>query len=219
MKKTYWWMGVLVLLSCVTTGVFLSLAPDVIPVHYNAAGAIDRWGSKYEYLLLPAVTALMGIFFFFVLRNEEKKARQSNAKTVGIVGILVLLQFNIMWIFFFVSALKSAEMTGGFEIGVKGMFVLMMAFFMLMGNLMPKTKRNGAFGLRTKWSMADDVCWQKSQRLGGYSMMITGALGIAVISLAPVEWGAWGMLVLLLAMTITDIAGTYWIWKKEHCKE
>ena len=99
------------------------------------------------------------------------------------------------------------------------MFVLMMAFFMLMGNLMPKTKRNGAFGLRTKWSMADDVCWQKSQRLGGYSMMITGALGIAVISLAPVEWGAWAMLALLFAMTVADVVGTYWIWKKEHCKE
>jgi uncharacterized membrane protein len=200
----------------VTTGVFLSLAPDTIPAHYNAAGVIDRWGSKHEYLLFPAITALMGIFFAFVLRNEEKKGRKSNAKMVLVVGILVLIHFNAMWILFFVNALKATELAEGFVFGTKAMNLVLMASFIPLGNQMPKAQKNTLFGLRTKWSMADDLCWQKSQRFGGYLMMGTGALGVAVVSLVPEPWSVWVMLALILAMAVVATAGTYVIWKREQ---
>lgn len=45
-----------------------------------------------------------------------------------------------------------------------------------LGNIMPKVKRNGVFGVRTKWSMVNDTCWNLSQRFGGMSFVITGAL-------------------------------------------
>lgn len=41
---------------------------------------------------------------------------------------------------------------------------------------MPKVKRNGVFGVRTKWSMSNDTCWNLSQRFGGMSFVITGIL-------------------------------------------
>ena len=59
MKKFYAWIVVLILLSFVMTGVFLTMAPDVVPVHFGPDGNVDRMGSKYEFLLLPAI-ALFG---------------------------------------------------------------------------------------------------------------------------------------------------------------
>ena len=50
-------------------GMILSLVlfwgsiPDQIPGHYNAAGEIDRWGSKWELLLLP----FCGVFLYAIL--------------------------------------------------------------------------------------------------------------------------------------------------------
>ncbi len=39
--------------------------------------------------------------------------------------------------------------------------------FVICGNIMPKSDRNEAFGLRTPWSLSNDEVWRKSQRFGG----------------------------------------------------
>ena len=51
------------LLSLVGVVVYLILTwktiPDQIPAHYNAAGEINRWGSKSELIVLPIISWLM----------------------------------------------------------------------------------------------------------------------------------------------------------------
>ena len=79
---------------------------------------------------------------------------------------------------------------------------------------MPKAQRNSVLGLRTKWSMADDVCWQKSQRLGGFLMVGTGILGVALVSLVPAAWAGITVLALILVMAAAATAGSYAIWKR-----
>lgn len=219
MKKTYLWILALVLLSFVSAGIFLALAPEEIPAHYNVHGQIDRWGSKYEYLIMPALTALFAALMVWVSRYEGKKSRESNARVVAGMTVWVLLLFNAMWIFFMMQALKTAEQTvPGPELSLKGILILMMASFIPLGNRMPKTQRNSLLGLRTKWSMADDVCWQKSQRLGGITMVAAGALGVALLSVLPMDWGMCVVTALLLIMTAADVAGTYLIWKRQQNK-
>lgn len=215
MKKAYQWMIGLMLLSVVTVGVFLTLAPDTIPVHYNAAGEIDRWGSKYEFLVFLFLTAFMGIFMALVGRHEGKKGDATNETVVLGVGIWVLVLFNAIWLFFFWKTLSGTDLTGNEDLGMKGIFLLLAASFLPLGNQMPKARRNSLYGLRTKWSTADDVCWQKSQRFGGYLLVGTGILGIVLVSLVPVNWAAIAVVVLLLVMAVAATVGTYVIWKKE----
>lgn len=51
------------LLSLVGVVVYLILAwktiPDQIPAHYNAAGEVNRWGSKSELIVLPIISWLI----------------------------------------------------------------------------------------------------------------------------------------------------------------
>ncbi len=42
--------------------------PDKVPAHYNAMGEVDRWGSKWEFLILPIV----GAFLLVLLQILEK---------------------------------------------------------------------------------------------------------------------------------------------------
>ena len=218
MKKIYKWMIGLTLLSFVTAGFFLTLAPDTIPVHYNAAGEIDRWGSKYEFLLFPILTLVMGLFMGLVARHEGKKGENTNALVAAGVGVWSLVLFNAIWLFFFWKTLEGTDLTGSEDVGIKGIYLLMMASFLPLGNVMPKAQRNSFYGLRTKWSMANDVCWQKSQRLGAYSLMGMGILGIVLVSLLPAARATFAVLGLLLIMALVDIIGTYVIWKKENAK-
>lgn len=94
----------LMLLSVGITAVMLIFMPDIVPVHYDAAGEMDRLGSKYEHLVFPIATALMGSFFLFmekaVIRTHREKMSKAELRIFYICGIAVLLWFIILGIWF-----------------------------------------------------------------------------------------------------------------------
>lgn len=48
--------------------------PEQIPGHYNAAGAVDRWGSKAELWFLPVFVALMfGSLIYYIVKLNRAK--------------------------------------------------------------------------------------------------------------------------------------------------
>ena len=69
MKHLYRFAVALIILGFVGTAVFLVLAPDIVPAHYNFAGEVDRMGSKYEYVLFPFVSAGLGIIFLLLAKQ------------------------------------------------------------------------------------------------------------------------------------------------------
>lgn len=216
MKKAYGWMTGLVLVSVVMVGLFLTVAPDTLPIHYNAAGEIDGWGSKYTYLLFPFFSAFMGIFLGLVARYEHRQGRPENAAVVTGMAVWVLVLFDALWAFFLIRGLKGTDAVPGEELWVKVLFLLLMASMIPLGNAMPKASRNSLYGLRTKWSMADDVCWQKSQRIGGWSSVGTGIVGVVLAALLPARWVSYACVGCLLLMAVGDTAATYVIWKRRQ---
>ena len=217
MKKIYQLIVLLILLSFVTVGVFMTLAPDLIPVHYDLQGNIDRWGSKYEFLILPVLTALFGGVMTLIGRSEGRKGQEMNEKVIAILSIWVLILFNIIWSFFMWKGFQGDDLIDiSWDLATKVFFVILIGLFIPLGNMMPKVRRNGVLGLRTKWSMANDACWQRSQRFGGFLMVFTGFVGVAAVSIAPVSWGGYIMLGLILVMTLGGVTGTYLIYRKEH---
>lgn len=217
MKKAYYWIVAMVLLTFVVTGIFLTAAPEQIPVHYDIRGNIDRWGSKYEFLVFPVISLVFGCTMAWIARVTGKKGEEFNEKVVTGMAAVVLVFFNAMFAFFMWKALTPDTLSNGSEeIGVKILLVLFGASFIPLGNILPKTTRNGMIGLRTKWSMADDVCWQKSQRLGGMLMVTTGILAVVLVSLLPVSWGVAVLLVLLLADVVASVWGSWRIYQKAY---
>lgn len=73
MKYLYRLAVVLIALGFVGTIIFLVLAPDIIPAHYNLAGDVDRIGSKYEYILFPFISAGMGVIFILLAKQAKTK--------------------------------------------------------------------------------------------------------------------------------------------------
>ena len=56
MKKAMW---IISIISIILTAVALQFMPDSVPMHYNAAGEIDRWGSKYENYIFPILIIVL----------------------------------------------------------------------------------------------------------------------------------------------------------------
>ena len=73
MKYFYRLGWALIALGFVGTIVFIILAPDTIPVHYNAAWEVTRMGSKYEYIMFPFISAGIGAVFFLLAKQAQNK--------------------------------------------------------------------------------------------------------------------------------------------------
>lgn len=217
MKKTYWAILAMILLGFVSVGLFFSLAPDLIPVHYDASGQVDRWGSKYEYLIMPAMSLVFAIFMVWLARREGKQGQEMNEKVVLGMTAWVLLLFNLLWLFFMWKAIDIAQTGNGLgELPAKGLLILLFAAFIPLGNRLPKAQRNRVFGVRTKWSTANDRCWQKSQRMGGYVLVICGILGVILCALLPAAWCIWAALALSIGVSIACTVGSYCIYRREE---
>ena len=48
--------------------------PEKVPMHYDLSGNIDRWGSRYELMLIPAVVLAVMLVFIAMITHFEKKA-------------------------------------------------------------------------------------------------------------------------------------------------
>ena len=224
MKKLYTSLFIAFLVCIAGTAVFLIISPDRIPVHYNFAGEADRIGSKYENLFLPLLAVVLSTFFVLIAKREGKKGQQNNEKVLLITGLFTVVFFTLLGFYFMWKALKydpesAAQVSAGdiyrFEsIGIGALMVV-------LGNIMPKARRNSMFGVRTKWSMANDSVWQKSQRFGGIVLVIAG---FAMIILSMFITGSWNLLILpfvLAAALIVTVSASrrYYLEDKERRAE
>ena len=200
MKKIMWAVS---FISLAGTAIVLQFMPDQVPMHYDAVGTIDRWGSKYENLIFPVIILVMSLFWTLVMRYFEKKAlketdekekagAKSNAKVLGIVGLCMAVMFTVMQGFILYGAYNEA-VSGAtkwtVDIGKVSM-ILMGIILIVLGNFMTKTRINGVAGVRISWSMYNDNTWRRSNRFGAYALMIAGVLTIITAVLMKNSFGA-----------------------------
>ena len=60
MKNKILW--IVTFIPTIVTAIVLKIMPDQVPMHYDAAGNIDRWGSKYENFIFPVIIIGMTLF-------------------------------------------------------------------------------------------------------------------------------------------------------------
>lgn len=61
------------------------------------------------------------------------------------------------------------------------LFAFMVGFFLIVGNYITTTRRDGFGGLRNRYTLADEVVWAKSQRMMGRAIVLAVLAGIPSI--------------------------------------
>ncbi len=98
MKYLYRITVILIVFGFIGTAVFLMLAPDIMPAHYNSAGVVDRMGSKYEYILFPVISAGMGgIFLLLAKQTRALTEKIFLATAIGEVLLFHGIGVSAMW--------------------------------------------------------------------------------------------------------------------------
>lgn len=149
---------------------FYKKMPDMIPVHWNFAGEVDRYADKFNaYVTTPILLVLAGIFMNFMLDNDPKNKTQKNmAITIG--------KISIPGIIFFIFMIQTIYGLGK-EININLITnMLLGVLFIALGNYLPKAKRNYVVGIRVPWTLNSDENWNRTHRLGGIVYIITGLM-------------------------------------------
>ena len=208
MKKLYIAMIAVLLLCAAGTVVLTLLSPDRIPLHYNIAGEADRFGSRYQNVMWPLLTAAFGALFAALAKHERKKPEKSNEKILLITGVAALAFFTLFGFYAMGKALRYDPQTSAdFTFDDLNRFVNLGVGVLLvvLGNFMPKARRNSVVGVRTQWSMESDAVWQKTQRFGGVATVAAGFLLILLSLFVP---GAWNIPVLIVVIAVLAILCT-----------
>ncbi len=182
----------------------LPFLPDPIPVHYNAAGVVNRWGSKYEMLVFPGIMLPFGALWLGTCRICRGFGEISE-RIMLLSGAAMFAVFDLMAAYFLYAGLRQAERLSDIPLDLHQLLCGVCGLGLIaLGNWMPKLREPGPVGLRTPWSVKNAAVWRKCQRFGGWSFAAAGAASIAAALLAP---GAWCWLWTTLALAAAGIAG------------
>lgn len=205
---------ILMFLPLPITLISLVFLPDQIPAHYGSDNQVTRWGSKYETLIFPLMIIIFGLFMLGISKYSAKQEK-NNEKICIVAGIFFLLIFNVMTAYFLYTDYNKVENLSSVSVDLSQLIFILLGIFMIVcGNITPKIRMNSALGLRTKWSMKNEITWKKSQRFGGVSFIVAGLLIILICCFTKGFFCClWSIGILLLSLPI-NIYYTYKAAKK-----
>jgi len=195
----------------------LAVFPERVPAHWNAAGEVDRWGSKFEILILPLVQLLLAGGLALWPRFDPSRRGPWRAWPLLVAAtawVLTLVQLGVLYLTW--TTLQAAPSQA--EGGLRALLVVLGLTFALIGNYLPKAPQNWVFGVRTPWTLSSPRAWQVTNRVGGWIFI---GLGLAVVATAwwwPPEWVLWGMMAALLLATGYLVVLSYTVWKREGAR-
>ena len=208
------WLWILAVIPLILTGIVLPCLPEQMPMHYNMAGEIDRWGSRYEQLIFPVLILAFAAFWQCMLHFYEEKVQrlgdskegreaESNRKVLFLAAVGTTLMFSLMHLVFLLGSYNEAKTNATVSsIDINQIIGVLMGLLLIVtGNYMPKTRRNPVIGFRTSKTMSSDENWAKANRFAGIVFMFSGALTI-VLSLI---FGGITAMSLFLALLLIDV--------------
>lgn len=186
--------------------------PPIVPIHWDAAGQANQYASKWiSTLLFPG----LGIFIYLLLRYAPSigPRLENHADTVASAHVRAILQVALLLFTLTVQLLVTAV-----SLGMPVDFPLVMSLtisvlYIVIGNYLGKVRRNFWLGIRTMWTLANSVVWERTHRLGAWLFVAAGLIGM-LCSFIP-SLRLWGILVPSIASSIFLCVYSYVCYQRQ----
>lgn len=154
--------------------------PAIVPTHWNAAGEADGFGpSWFAAYIFPGTMAFILLLFVVIPKIAVfKENLRGFEKQYWAMGFILQLFFFLFY------ALTLAPNFTGQQTILHPIVLLIAMLFIAIGALMPSFKRNFFVGIRTPWTLANDLVWEKTHKLGGKLFIAAGIVSLLSL-LAP----------------------------------
>ena len=168
-RKTAFRLGLLIFLFVFAVClIFYKRLPSELPIHFDMNNKADSFASKEMALFGVNGFMLVLYLFCYFITNKDPKVENQGDKAL-----------NVVLIFVPILAILTSAITISYGLNYRPRIDLYLnlalsIMFILIGNYLPKTKRNYTLGIKLPWTLASDYVWEKTHRLAGYLWVIGG---------------------------------------------
>lgn len=202
---------IIILIAAISSFYFYANFPEQVPIHWNAAGEVDNYGSRaIGAFLFPAIILGMYLMFLGIPYIDPKKERYSQFSRVYHVfkNLLIIFMAGI----YFIASFNAL----GYDVSVATWIPLMVGvLFIFLGNYMSKIKPNWFMGIRTPWTLSSEEVWNKTHRLGG-KVFIGGGIALMTMNFLPASFRMPLFVSAILIMVVGTIGYSYFLYNKEQ---
>jgi len=146
------------------------LPEGALAVHFDAAGNPNGFLPRDQALALgPVAVALCAGLIMLTPRWPGAQAPQRSPAAwygIGLSLILVMLAAHAM----ILAAAFGLAFRPAWPLTAAGLLLI------VVGNLLPKMRRNRLMGLRTPWTLADEAVWEQTHTIMALPFMLAGAV-------------------------------------------
>ncbi|APX99397.1 SdpI family protein [Lacinutrix venerupis] len=186
-----------------------NVLPEQVPIHWNANGEIDGWGSKATLLIIPFILpVLIYVILSLVPKIDPKQKIEATSKKFYNIKLLLTLFMSVLALFILYSS-KSQSFTNPNII-----IMLIGLLYVILGNYMKTIKTNYFIGIRTPWTLENDIVWKKTHKLAGKYWFIGGLLVILLGFILEPKPNMVSFIIITTIITIIPVVYSYVIFKQ-----
>lgn len=215
-KRIILWL--IALMPLIVTVVVLPQMADMVPAHYGIDGLVDHYDSKYTMLLFPCI-----IIVVIAVRDLSPRmlgrddAQQANLRVVDnllLPVVIVLVAINLLTVWLATAQVQNIYTT---PVPVPQLILAGISLlFVVIGNVLPKTKPNWYVGIRVPWTVNHPAVWYKTHRFGGVMMTVWGVLSLVVTLVVSPTHAAVVFVVGTILMVTSMLIYAYICYRQQH---
>ena len=156
---------------------FYPQMPEKMASHWNIKGEVDGCLSKFWGLFLMPIILIGVVLLYLIVPKLDPLKENIEKFRKYFDGFIVLLLLFLFYLY---------VLTIFWNLGLKfdmnqAIIPALAILFYYCGILLEKAKRNWFIGIRTPWTLSNDMVWEKTHKIGGKLFKIVGIVTISGI--------------------------------------
>lgn len=202
--------SIVILLPMVFGLLFWDRLPDRFATHWGAGGQPDGWSGPNFFLFMPPLLlALHWLGILFTVKDPKNADQHPKAFNL-VVWIVPVLSLMMMGFVYFIAL-------GNAFSALRLMTVVFGLMFTVLGNYMPKIRRNASLGIKISWTLDSEENWNATHRFAGKVWTVCGIAVLLSIFL-PEDWSVPALLIAILPAVLLPILYS-WRFRKKQLAE
>lgn len=167
--------------------------PEMVPTHWGANGEVNGYSQRaFAVFGMPVFLAVLNVICQAALMTDPKKENQPEKLKAVVAWLIPVISLIVVPV-----CLLAAQ---GIEIDVSLIVPLLVGvLFLIIGNYLPKCKRNYTMGIKLPWTLNSDENWNKTHRVAGF---VWTAGSILFIFASLFHKGLYTFLIMILMVVI-----------------
>ena len=205
---------IIVSLIAISAAILVSLIaypslPEMAASHWNAAGQVDDYMPRFwAAFLMPLVSVGLLLLFLVIPAIDPLKANIAKFRSYYNAFITLIIVFML-----FIHGVTLAWNLGYNQFNIGNAIIPAVGLiFVFAGVMMMKAKRNFFIGIRTPWTLSNDMVWDETHKLGGRLFVAAGIITLLATFLG--ENSFWVILPVALLAGFIPVVYSYILWRR-----